>query len=202
MLQRTLPKWFRLRIYNYRCNVIFSQSNKARRLNLSYLTLHFIHLRISSTSWQVDVWPCGLLQTWACQDVRDSFFFSLTWVFIYLLFHYFSTRAYIKRSWVEHLLTCRERTLTSRETRIFTWWRGGHHSDQPNIGKDTEGKFYFNIIWSRIIQRWGSITLERTISQLQHNNVPWKCMVGTTSYSLLRMYLHARCYFVIYNKAK
>lgn len=146
LLQRMLPKWFRLRIYdNYRCNFIFSLSNKARRLNLSYVTLHFIHLRISSTSWQVDVWPCGLLQTWACQDIRDSlFFFSLTWVFIYLLFHYFP-RAYIKRSWVEHALTCLERTLTSRETRIFTCWGGGHHSDQPNIVKGTERKIYFNI---------------------------------------------------------
>lgn len=134
LLQRTLPKWFRLRIYNtYRCNVIFSQSNKPRRLNLSDVTLHFIHLRISSTSWQIDVWPCDLLQTWACQDVRGSLFSSIAWLFIYLLFHYFSTDTYIKRGWVERALTCRERTLTSRETWIFTWWRGGYHSHQPNV---------------------------------------------------------------------
>lgn len=43
---------------------------------------------------------------------------ALRWLLIYLVSYSFSTRAYPRRRWVEHVFTCGEQTLMSGEAQI------------------------------------------------------------------------------------
>lgn len=75
--------------------------NKNTTLNISFVKLHFIQLRLP-----VGVWPGGDRSTWIqhpCVDARGTILF---WMEVYLsVMQFFSTRARSRLSWIDHLIT-------------------------------------------------------------------------------------------------